>query len=208
MKKVLNERDIEKLKIIADKWNLIEKRLKITEKYRFEVDIPAINELRYAGRKIVDIIVLLHSEDYDNETEKTISDNIAHAEQYCMNSDHDLTDGICTFFNTKMERVINDYGYDNVCTYFPQTSKIMVMLDEVKEVISISRENRPQRVEAYKKLEEEFIPKFMAFHKQLVASEKSMLLSKRTRERKDKILIFFAVIGIIVGISGVLISIL
>lgn len=207
MKKEFNERDIEKLKIIADRWNLIEKRLKITEKYRLEVDIPAINELRYAGRKIVDVLVLLHSEDYNNKTEKIISDNIAHAEQYCMNSEHDLTDGVCTFFNTKMEQVINDYGYDNVCVYFSQTSEIMAMLKEVKEVISVSREDRVKRAEAYKRLEAEFVPKFIDFHNQLVASEKIMLLSKTTRERKEKISKISVVISITIGISGIFISI-
>ena len=202
MRKEFNERDIEKLKIVANRWNAIEKRLKKTEEYRLEVDIPAINELRYAGRKIVDILVLLSSKDYNSETKQTISDNMAHVEQYCMNADHDLTDGIYTFFNTKMDKVISDYGYDNVCIYFPQTSKIMKMLKEAKKVIFMSREDRTGRAEAYKDLEENYIPKFIDFHNQLIASEKMMLLSKITREKKERMLKITTVIAMIIGILG------
>ena len=202
MKKEFNDRDLKKLKIIADRWNAIEKRLKITEKYRLEVDIPAINELRYAGRKIVDVLVLLHSKDYNNDTEKVISDNISHIEQYCMNAEHDLTDGVCTFFDTKMRQVINDYGYDSVCNYFPKTSEIMAMLEEVKELMSVSREDRVSRAKDYKKLEKEYVPKFIDFHNQLIASEEIMLLSKIIREKKERMFKIVTAISIVIGLLG------
>lgn len=75
---------------IAALWNQVERRAKLVEQFRGEAVIPCINEMRYAGRRIVDVVIAERT-GVPNPDFNT-AEQLAIAKNFLFNADHDLTD--------------------------------------------------------------------------------------------------------------------
>lgn len=84
---------------IVEKWNSIEERIKDAELICGEAVVPAINELRYAGRQFVDAMSIFTRGNLTLADFEKIDTHIKNVQYNLMNADHDCTDAICLFFH-------------------------------------------------------------------------------------------------------------
>jgi hypothetical protein len=87
-------------------WNRIERRAKEVETFKGEARIPAINEMRYAGRRIVDFLVATSSDDHE-----AARDHLIMAKAYLLNADHDLTDTTLFIVSERLNETERRYRY-------------------------------------------------------------------------------------------------
>src|SRR5262245_6144908 len=96
-----------RLAAIAERWDDVEKRMKEVEQLRGEAIYAAINELRYTGRKLADVLLL---ESGDDANQSLVAEQIVIAENYLINADHDLTDAAVLFVSLRVKRIFEIHG--------------------------------------------------------------------------------------------------
>ena len=186
---------LDRIRALADTWNHIEGRLKQAENSRRDVVHAAVNELRYAGRVIVDIWNLSLSDDADSNIE-LIEKKVTVAEQYLMNANHDITDGVCFVFHQKVSDLLEHVPRRRIRRGFANLDEFLERLDQANAIVTQSRESRPDRQQLYEQLETEFIPYLLENFEYLDYAER--LAEARLRRSR-----WFAVAGFVVGAIGV-----
>lgn len=129
---------------ILKKWDEIQKRLKRAELVSLNSVIPAINELRYAGRMLVG--ALRNPED-NTKVEKAL----AVADQYLTNADHDISDSLMYYFQDKADKLNFRYGAAAIAQKLPKYSDFLDNLEEGRRLIIESRGNIELRTINYEK---------------------------------------------------------
>ena len=193
--------DKEKLSSLADHWNRIEKRVKQAEQVRGEVVIPAINELRYAGRKIVDAWLLYAKPISTEEDRKEFEETLAVIKQYLLNADHDISDAICFTLHKQMQYFLRRYGIRTITKHFNDFPSFLAEMRDVNNTISQSRETRVQRIDKYNEIAGDYIPKLVAYYDQLLTSAE-LALEKELRQRY--INWGFAILGVAGSLASII----
>lgn len=165
----MDEAALRLLAEVADLWNRVERRAKQVEQFRGEAIIACINEMRYAGRRIVD--VLAHQNGHIADDKFNAVENLAIAKNYLINADHDLTDAVIFFAHRRLLRVIDEHGRTRICEHCPDFEELYPSIQEAQAIVSGSREDRTRRKEAYEKLASEYVPKIMDLHHRLTMVE-------------------------------------
>lgn len=102
---MLDGRHKRTLNQMATEWRELESRIKACEQIQAQVNIASINELRYAGRRIVAAL----SNIADNDG-KLFNANLRMAESYFHNAQHDLTDALVGYYNVQFRQMENRFG--------------------------------------------------------------------------------------------------
>ena len=166
---------------LTDHWNLIEERLKRAEHIRNGTNIAAINELRYAGRKLIDAWNIFNKDNRSKEDEDALHECIAVAKQYLINADHDISDGICLFIHSEIQAYIRKFGIKTITKYFHEFPTLLVDMGRVNQIVSNSRSRRDERIVLYKDISDNYIPKLIDFHERLITSAE-LALAEEKRE--------------------------
>lgn len=119
----------EKLRALAKEWRELEVRLKTAEQMKATVDIASINELRYAGRRIVAAII-------NKDDQKIFDQNVNMAYAYFHNAQHDLTDSVLAYYNSEFKYLIKEYGFEALKKndlYHKINEKIKVAQHDVRQ---------------------------------------------------------------------------
>ena len=152
----------DKLSKLAAHWNKIEARLKEAEQFREESVTAAINEMRYAGRRIIDVLQELETTGWA-QSDKVDEDLIV-AKNYLINADHDITDGICFFAHRRLRRVLEHHGRAKVERYCSDFVSLFPDIIKAQEIIRGSREDRTSRMNEYENLATNYLPIIMELH--------------------------------------------
>lgn len=150
---------------LAKHWNELEARTKEAEQFREEPLVAAINEMRYAGRRIVDVLAILEKNGGRHDDE--VEENLIVAKNYLINADHDVTDGICFFAHRRLRRVIEWHGVEKIKKFCPEFEEFYPEIIKAQSIIRTSREDRSKRKSEYDRLAKEYIPKLIAFHEKI-----------------------------------------
>lgn len=158
MKKTENREKLENLYV---KWQEVQAYLKRAEQISQTAVIPAINELRYAGRILVAALaeelhdVNLNSNPDDSELfEQDLSSKLAIAEQYLVNADHDVSDAIIYFIQSRVDQVNFKFGAARVVKRHPQYKEILDKLQSARHLVIESRGSLKKRVGNYSDIKE------------------------------------------------------
>lgn len=140
-----------KLEEVAEHWNRVEIRAKRAEKICSYPIIPAINELRYAGRQLADALeFLVRGQDWD----RSIYDRITIARQYLYNADHDVTDALIDFIKLELDGATAKYGDEYVRKHYPYLDELQTDIERANDLASDSRGDRRNRAVAYVKIQQ------------------------------------------------------
>jgi len=129
-------------------WNLAEKAIKQAEQINAEIVNPAIYELRYAGRRLVEAMPKLDSD--PDSAKKLIEDAIFD----CCRARHDAIDAATSKISADFRISIKKIGPKNLLQYFPKFTEIFAILQDTRRKIVESRGNRDNRDEIYKTIQE------------------------------------------------------
>ena len=137
----------EQLIALYRQWNEVQGNLKQAEQINQLAVIPAVNELRYAGRILVHVLassylnvdlakdsgVDLLSEaadrgisvsDRDELDSMSLSEAIIVGRQYLKNAQHDISDALIYFFQQRVDELNSRYGADAIISHRSQYASV------------------------------------------------------------------------------------
>jgi len=196
------------LAALSTLWNKIERRLKEAEQLRGEAIVASINEMRYAGRRIVDV---LHLQTLTATEKRTIEifEHLVVAKNYLINADHDVTDSICFFVHKRVRRTVEKYGVETVSELCEGFAALYPRIKEVDLLVQKSRETRIERNDAYDELEKNYIPKVTKLYERLITIPELYISDGedwRGLRRRVNFIKWLAIIASVFGIIGTILT--
>lgn len=170
-------------------WKKAEEAIKDAEYAEKDLNVASIVELRYAGRRFIEVI-----EYYLNNHSSTSGDDINvlrkiifEATQNCIRARNDAIDVIVTFINDYFADIEDKYTVAVVRTYFKEYTEIRSKMFQMQDIISKSRTRAlDERHELYDEVHKEYLPRVVELYRQMILSED--LIEKdilQARERAD-----------------------
>jgi hypothetical protein len=135
---------------LLGRWNLVQGRLKRAEQISQFALVPAINELRYAGRMLV--AALANPSPSEENGIPTINDAIVTASQYITNAEHDISDALIYFYQKKADDLNHRYGAETIRKRYPDYANLLLNLKKARTLVISSRGDVSKRKENYEKL--------------------------------------------------------
>jgi hypothetical protein len=132
------------------RWNYVQGRLKRAEQISQFAVVPAINELRYAGRMLV--AALANAQPNEGNGVPSVDDAIVIAGQYITNAEHDISDALIYFFQKKVDDFNQRFGAGAIRKEYPKYREMLSNLKSARALVIASRADISRRTENYKKL--------------------------------------------------------
>ena len=203
----MNQETKSRLAAISVRWNKIEARMKNVEFFRGEVVIAAINELRYAGRRVADALLIVSSDAYkDGAQDVKIGEHLLLADSYLTNADHDLTDAVVLFVTIRLKRTIAAHGITKLRSEIPDFDKFLDIAEEARALVISSRFERPKRVDIYTRLRNEFEPELIRLQA-MVDSRPALFVADTQEKRGLQLLSIVAFIAAVMTIGNVIFNV-
>ncbi|HEX8470204.1 MAG TPA: hypothetical protein VF633_03750 [Brevundimonas sp.] len=174
---------------IADEWDKAEKLIKTAEVTRNEVVIASINELRYAGRRLVDALRAADACRADPTCVKSKEDlnrYVSETLSFCQRALHDAVDAIILHVRTQIGEYESEFGHAILADKFPAILEIKKTLRGAEQLVILSREDRAKRASDYDKLATELIPALLE-HCDSLEANRSLLQELVAEKRKGEI---------------------
>lgn len=189
---------------IYDEWNRAERDIKQAEQVCSEVINPAVNELRYAGRRLVDAIGRTNNGGAAKDIDALLTDALFD----CHRARHDAVDAATSKIAIDLDVFREKLGIDVVLQAFSDFPALVEEVDSVRQKIVASRSARDRRENIYSGIEALDFPALVKNYNRLKSSEPIMreLAMRHRRERLKNTI--FGWIGIGIGVVGLIISIL
>ena len=195
----------EALQRICDEWDHAEADIKRAEQVCSEVVMPAVNELRYAGRRVIDAIVLPR----DTSDQSKVSALFSDAQFFCQRARHDAIDASVAYMVSNIENMLVTVGPLIIMQCFSELPKLRVGLAGVQKNIVESRKDRENRAQIYKTISECDFESLVDAHTELALSEGLMIqvaeeqkkarADEQRKSRRDRA---FGWAGIAFGVIG------
>ncbi len=127
---------------VANEWNKAEGLMKVAERVRAEVVLPSVNELRYAGRRLVDAWVVAPQIAQNPALRSDFDAYIKDALFRCHCAQHDAIDAAVLFVQAAMDTYEKDFGLAALMTHLPEVADLRLSLSEADDLIVSSRRQR------------------------------------------------------------------
>jgi hypothetical protein len=166
------------LGLVLTEWNSAEKDIKLAEQVNGEVVIPAINELRYAGRRLIDVIYAYHTDPADREKANPYYQD---AVFFCHRARHDAIDATVAHIISQIDNMMTRLGEDVVVSSFAKLSELRLCLRNTQANIVASRKDRENRGAIYKTISDCDFPNLVNLYDELRISEELMVKVAKSR---------------------------
>jgi hypothetical protein len=131
---------------IQQEWNKAEEAIKRSEQVALDVSIPAISELRYAGRRIIDALTLCASPGDNNDK---IAALLEDARFCCHRAQHDAIDAALAKIAIDLNDLTKRLGIEPVSKAYPQFAEFYATFAHTRGKIVTSRAKREDRNAIY-----------------------------------------------------------
>jgi hypothetical protein len=192
----------ELLSNIQLEWNKAEAAIKSAEIVSHDVIVPSINELRYAGRRIVDALQKKATGGRGEEIEALLNDAIFD----CRRARYDAVDAATSVVSLNVELLVQNVGYDTLLSAAPDFRDFFEKLQRLREKIVTTRQQRERRDSIYSDIETADLPQMLGEYERLRGLES--VLKSIARKRRWELLIsrMTGVAGLVVGLLGALLA--
>lgn len=180
----------------AAEWDAAERVIKQAEQIDGKAIISAINELRYAGRRFVDVLNKITAGGSEAEVKALLQDAIFN----CHRARHDAIDASASKIAIDLEIMGRNLGYYAILQVYPNFTAFRNRLSKIQKRIADTRGARQNREAIYTSLESNEFESIAEEFSEFLEME-PIVKSLAIRER----LIFWS--GIIFGIAGILTTI-
>jgi hypothetical protein len=184
---------------IRREWDKAEHAIKIAEQISGQVVFPAIKELRYAGRRVIDALAVIANEGSEAEFRALIDDALF----CCYRGRHDAVDAAISTMVAEVKVALKKLGARAVIDAYPNTSNFLLGIKTAQEKVASSRGIRHDRDKLYTEIEQVDLVPLVDQFRQFQASDELM----RALAKSDRFwpaLGFWATIGsIIVALSAI-----
>ncbi|MEP5781125.1 MAG: hypothetical protein ABJL18_11260 [Hyphomicrobiales bacterium] len=176
------------LKKLMNYWRDIERWIKKAEQVNKKAVIPAINELRYAGRQLFYASLLLVKPRLSDGDKSSISKRFIIADQYLMNSDHDIVDAIVGFYSKVVDQIDSSIGVSAVSIYCPDYPKFREDIRSLEELIAGSRADASDRKVNYREVREKHLEDLINKFSEITDAE---ILARKAKDELENQLLDF-----------------
>lgn len=192
----LSQEQLAVLEAIRVEWNRAEEDIKLAEQVCNEIVFPSINELRYAGRRVVDVVHGILT----NGPSKELEDLLADARFDCHRARHDAIDTATSKIAIQIENMTTHLKYEAILPVFADFPSLVHDLSTVRKKVSVSRKQRENREAIYSAIEAVDFPALVEKYRTMLESEPMMReIAKRNRWRD-----FVGTYGLWIGVAGFL----
>ncbi|MDE2135573.1 MAG: hypothetical protein KGJ49_13370 [Alphaproteobacteria bacterium] len=101
---------------IREEWNRAERDIKLAEQVCNEIVFPSINELRYGGRRVVEVVHKLLTDANEHEIDGLLAD----ARFDCHRARHDAIDTAVSKIAITIDIMVEKLKYDAILPAFPE----------------------------------------------------------------------------------------
>lgn len=174
----ISEENLSLLASIQTEWDLAEQDIKLAEQVCNSIVIPAIKELRYAGRRVVEVVQEMLGE---NNLEK-IRSLLDDAYFDCLRARHDAIDAATAKIAIDIDIMTKQLTYSAILPAYPEFSNFVASLTDIRDQIVVSRNKRHDRKEIYSTISNTKFPDLVKRFNDLKKSESIMIeLAKKGR---------------------------
>jgi hypothetical protein len=199
---------------LLDNWKTVELWIKRAEQINGSAMIPAINELRYASRQLFNAIHLYDKAPIAIEEREKIKKRIIISEQYLLNSEHDISDAVITYYKTVCIDLENRFGRNIITSHFAEYPLFRRHISDCENLISDSRQHYDNRSENYRHVRDDHILPMIEMHEALIDAEVSAQEETLRTERELKfaegrasLLFYIAILSFPLAILGIALSV-
>ena len=180
---------------IRKEWDQAEQDIKLGEQICTKIITPAIKELRYAGRRLVDALNE-HSEKGWNDKVRAFLED---ARFNCLRARHDAVDAAIGMMAADVETMLKKLGHEAVLKVCPDFAKFWTELKLVQEKIANSREDRDNRSAIYETIENTDL-KSLSTQFSTIQTCEPLMKGIATRQKIiNRASWFFGIAGLVVG---------
>lgn len=185
---------------IRRSWNAAEGVIKEAELVAAQVSVPAIKELRYAGRSLVDAL-----DELSGAADATrLSLHLENARLSCMLATHDAVDAALAKMLVETEWMVRRIGYAAILRVEPEFNGFVRRLNDAKHEIAQARRERGSRALIYEDLAHERFPGIVAEYNHLRSSQPIM----RAAAGQARLWRILGLAGAVAGVLGAAAAIL
>lgn len=193
---------------IRGEWNKAEENIKLAEQVCSKVVMPAIKELRYAGRRIVDALYYMNGVECDDNR---VKDLLNDAKFDCLRARHDAIDVATAKMAIDMETMVKELKYSVILNVYPDFHKLKKALDDARSNIAKSRGHREDRERIYTNLEVTSLPEIVTMFNDMMSREsimKEFAVAERKSILKNNLGFYFGIVGSIAGVIGTIAAVI
>ncbi len=163
---------------LCGEWNTTEEWIKRGEHFGNAIILPSINELRYAGRRLVDAFAAAQRGDA-----KGAERHLLVASEDLMKARHDVVDAVVYYVSQEANRIRKTVGAGYLQKYFTQYGDLFGLLKTMAQKTTQSRGDRTRRNEIYESVMRE---NFSVLHELYNALEASLPAIEQNIEAEDR----------------------
>ena len=151
---------------IQSEWNKAEEAIKRSEQIAIDVTIPAVTELRYAGRRIVDALALAGDKgNHDDKVKALLED----ARFCCHRAQHDAIDAALAKIGIDLDNLTTRLGFEPVTTAYPPFREFYASFSVAQEQVAASRGKREDRNAIYDTITQVDLPEMVKRYREVMA---------------------------------------
>lgn len=138
---------------IDQEWAAAEEFIKCAERVRLEAVQPSINELRYAGRRIMDAMQRYRAGTTDDDEQKReFYAYLAEARQFCIRARHDAVDAALLYSADAVKLFETEFGAALMAKHYECYTECKALISEIDTLVVKSRTDRIARDEIYNEI--------------------------------------------------------
>jgi hypothetical protein len=179
---------------IQTEWDKAESSIKRSEQVALDVSIPAITELRYGGRRIVDALNATAS----GEPEADVRAFLEDARFCCHRARHDAVDAAFSKIAIDLDDLTKRLGFEAMIAAYPEFREFYADFTRARAKIADSRERRGDRAAIYEAIDTVDLPDLVKRYEQIVACTpiaKEFAAKARVKAFGFWVMLFLAVLG-------------
>ena len=158
-------------------WDLAEDHVKLAELVDGEAIIPSINELRYAGRRLIDALTAIAAGDVGRA-----NGFLGEARFFCLRARHDALDATLLTISGDVKNKLDHLDYEVIAVCFAPLPELRTALHRASNAVAKSRGNREDRDLIYKTVATTDFPRLVELYQEFSSSQDLMVrMTKRRR---------------------------
>lgn len=186
---------------LLDYWRQIEYWLKRAEQVSYDACVPAINELRYASRQLLNAVRVYGKHKLTPGDISVLRKRIVIAEQYMLNADHDICDAVVKYFAKSIHDAEKQVPVERIHVHFNEYASYKGSVQEANRLIVETRSEYDKRAENYHAIQTRIIPDLITLYPKFENGAASAIYEQRElsvqlerAKAKAKILGFFPIL--------------
>lgn len=178
---------------IHREWKKSERCIKQAEQINNAVVFPAIKELRYAGRRLVDALYLLAT---DGDKKKAL-EYMLDAKFDSNRARHDAVDAIVSKIAIDIEGILKSVGAKTVISKFPKFGEMIRLLNSIRIKVATSRGTVENRDAAYDEIEQTDMNHLVELFMEMQGNESLMQSAARKESAEQNFTTAVAFFGVV-----------